>query len=482
MEGENMCEKKPKWVRLGIWGLFFGALALAGLLMGSQPASAQSCISEQAGKSLVCTANDIQVAFADNVRDTSGKPLTQCTDGQTFSFIADFHVTTTASTRYDIGLYFATDGDPNGDGARSGVCSANIITPLHTDPASPGIVTLGSAAGVNKDGDTCLDVSTDAGWGKPNGKVVTVRVDNVLCQDSDGDGKLNLPNCTSWSQNSGSVCNTATDAAPGSPSKCSCDLTFNIPVFVETGNISVVKTASPASLPEPGGQFTYTVTVTNTAKFTNVTLDKICDDKFGLVDKVAAATACPAGTLGSVKSETCSLPQMLPPGGQYSCDFKADLISNTPVANVTDTVTVSGHDQNNKPVSGFASASVAINDVAPAALVTKAFDSLQCATVRYKVDVKNTDPAESLTLTTLSDDTFGSITSVHDAVDATTCVVPQTIASGATYSCTFDATFCDASSHTDKVTAKLHDNDNPNTDVSFDSNSVTVNVSAQQQP
>ena len=144
-----MCKKKRNWARLGICSLFLGALVLGGLLLGAQPASAQTCI-QQGTKSLVCTANDIQVAFANNIRDTSGNPLGQCTSGDTFSFIADFHVTTTASTRYDIGLYFATDGDPNGDGARTGVCSANIITPLHTDTASPGIVTLGSADGVNK--------------------------------------------------------------------------------------------------------------------------------------------------------------------------------------------------------------------------------------------------------------------------------------------------------------------------------------------
>src|SRR5207247_3796700 len=135
-----MCKKKRNWARLGICSLFLGALVLGGLLLGAQPASAQTCI-QQGTKSLVCTANDIQVAFANNIRDTSGNPLGQCTSGDTFSFIADFHVTTTASTRYDIGLYFATDGDPNGDGARTGVCSANIITPLHTDTASPGIVT-----------------------------------------------------------------------------------------------------------------------------------------------------------------------------------------------------------------------------------------------------------------------------------------------------------------------------------------------------
>src|SRR5262245_11292179 len=85
---------------------------LCGLMLVNRPAFAQTCI-QQGSKSLVCTANDIQVAFADNIRDTSGNPLGQCLSGETFSFIADFHVTTTATARYDIGLYFATDGDPN---------------------------------------------------------------------------------------------------------------------------------------------------------------------------------------------------------------------------------------------------------------------------------------------------------------------------------------------------------------------------------
>src|SRR5262245_50859523 len=153
MEGENMCKKKRKWARLGICGLFFGALALGGLLMGAQPASAQSCVQEQAGRSIVCTANDVRISFADNIRDISGNPLTQCVSGQTFSFVADFHVVTTATSRYDIGLYFATDGDPNHDGAKTDVCSSNIITPPHTDPAAPQLVTLGSASVANLDGD-----------------------------------------------------------------------------------------------------------------------------------------------------------------------------------------------------------------------------------------------------------------------------------------------------------------------------------------
>jgi hypothetical protein len=472
-----MCKKKRKWARLGICSLFLGALALGGLLMGPQPASAQSCIEEQAHKSLVCTANDIQVAYADNVRDTSGNSLTQCTDGETFSFIADFHVTTTASTRYDIGLYFATDGDPNHNGARSGVCSANIITPLHTDPASPGIVTLGSADGVNKDGDTCLDVTTDAGWGKPNGKIVTVRVDNVMCQ-AGTNGFLSLPNCTSWSQNTGVACTNPALAAPGSPSKCSCDVGFTVPIFVETGSIQVTKDSSPASRPEPGGEFTFTVQVANTAQFTSLTVDKICDDKYGLIDKVASATDCPAGTLGTINSETCNLPQTLAPGASYSCEFKANVNSNTPTS-VTNVVSVFGHDQNNKPVSGSDSAQVAITNVAPTATVVKSLVGLECADVNYRVRVNNTDSAESLTLTALSDSGFGSITSVHDAVLATTCSVPRDIAAGGNYECDFRAHFC-GGSHTDTVTGTL--NDNESGVINPQSNSLTVDVSAVLHP
>jgi hypothetical protein len=467
-----MCKKKRQWARLGIWSLFLGGFALGALLLGAQSASAQSCIQEQAGKSLVCTANDIQVAFADNIRDTNGDPLTQCNSGQTFSFIADFHVTTTASTRYDIGLYFATDGDSNHDGARSGVCSANIITPLHTDPASPRLVALGSADGVNKDGDTCLDVTTEAGWGKPNGKVVTVRVDDVLCT-AGANGNLSLPNCTSWSQNTGAVCTNPTLAAPGSPSKCSCDVGFTVPILVETGSIQVTKDSSPASLPEPGGEFTFTVQVANTAQFTSLILDRICDDQHGTIVN-NTGTACAAGSASAINSTTCEVPQTIAPQGSYSCSFKANVNSGTPTT-VTDVVTVFGHDQNDNPVSGSDSAQVAITNVAPTATVVKSLVDLACADVNYRVRVNNTDSAESLQLTALSDSGFGSITSIHDNVLATTCAVPQTIAASGNYECDFRAHFC-GGSHTNTVTGTLNDNEGGT--INPQSNSLTANVSA----
>jgi hypothetical protein len=464
-------------------GAVLGAVALASILLGSQQGFAQSCIEEQAKKSLVCTANDVRVAYADNIRNTSGAPLSQCVRGSTFSFIADFHVQTTATSRYDIGLYFATDGDPNGNGARSGVCSPNIIKAPYTDPA--GTVTLGSQFVANLDNDTCGDINTANGWGQTGGQVVTVRVDNVLCQDSDNDGKLNLPNCTSWSQNTGVVCSTAQDAAPGSPSKCNCDIGFNVPIFVETGSIQVTKDASPASRPEPGGQFTFTVGVNNTAQFTSLTLDRICDDKYGTVIKVASAPNCTAGTLGTIGSTTCVLPQTLAPGASYSCSFTGSVTSGT-ATTVTNVATVFGHDQNNVALQGSDSAQVAITNVVPTATVVKSLVGLACADVNYRVRVDNTDLSESLTLTALSDSGFGSITSVHGDVLGTNCGVaaptgpgtlPATIPVGGSYECDFRAHFC-GGSHTDTVTATLNDNDGGNP-ITPQSNSLTVNVSAQ---
>jgi hypothetical protein len=147
-------------------------------------------------------------------------------------------------------------------------------------------------------------------------------------------------------------------------------------------------------------------------------------------------------------------------------------------------VTVFGHDSNTPPgsVQGSDSAQVSITDVAPTASVVKSLVSLACADVQYRVRVNNTDAAESLQLTALSDSGFGSITSVHGDVLATNCAVPQTIAAGGNYECDFRAHFCGAS-HIDTVTGTL--NDDENSVINRGSNSLEVDVSAvlhQPQP
>ncbi|MDH3589642.1 MAG: hypothetical protein OEQ74_09575 [Gammaproteobacteria bacterium] len=472
--------------------LLLGAGTLGSLGLETQSAFAGNpdpdCIQDQwnaAGnrQKLTCTANDVRVASASNIRDVTGKPLDTCIAGSTFSFVADFLVVLGAQERFDIGLYFATDGDEEGkgDGAITGDCAVNIIEPLSGDPA------LGSANfiqldAVSQPGDICGDIDA-----ANNPQVVTVQVDNVVCQDAGGDGFLDLPNCTSWRQGGANeVCLSTADAFPGSPSKCNCDPDFNIPVMVEPGNIGVTKTAGPPSLlPEPGGEFTFTVHVQNEAQFTKVRLNRICDSDHG---EIANATefGCPTGSIGAINNTTCTVPQILGPddgkaGGadEYTCTFTADIISKIPVPNEQDTVTVYGLDESDNEVSDTDTASVGITDVLPTAMVTKAFDQINCVNVTYEVDVRNTSKVESLTLTALNDSAFGSLTSVHDDVTATNCSVPRTIEKGATYSCSFDADFC-GTTHTNSATATLNDNDVPTT-IMVTSDSVTVTVSGSQQ-
>jgi hypothetical protein len=286
------------------------------------------------------------------------------------------------------------------------------------------------------------------------------------------------------------VCLNPNDTVPGSPSKCHCDQAFTVPILVDRGQGGATKTATPLSLPEPGGEFTFDIGFKNTSQFVNVTLDRICDDKYGTI-AYSAGPACPAGTLGTINSTTCVLPApALVPNATFSCSFTANFFpangvtSASAPASSTDTVTFYGHDSNPTPnaVQSSASATVKVTDVAPAGIITKSLDSLRCALVRYKVKAENNNPTvDTLLLTALTDSGFGDITAVQGDVKATTCVLPQggQPVGSTPYECTFDAYFC-GGSHTNSITATWHDNDGNETTPT--SNSLTVNVGAQQQP
>jgi hypothetical protein len=143
---------------------------------------------------------------------------------------------------------------------------------------------------------------------------------------------LNLPNCTSWHSNQGTVSNIA-DAftfKPDTKSKCVCDDTFEVPVTVEDATISVDKTASPTQINEPGGQFTFTVKVTNTSTTESIIIASIIDNPYGKkgTGATSADNTCP-GLIG----------QTLAPSASTSCYFKDDVWGNADDVK-TDTVTV----------------------------------------------------------------------------------------------------------------------------------------------
>ena len=189
----------------------------------SLPAIQNGCLKEVTGGSLTCSANDISLANVTNIQiidDGCQAP------GDTVTFSGNFNVITTATNRYDIGLYFSTDGDPNNDGSKSGQCNINAL-PTYRD----------------LDGDQCGDIKSED---NPLSTPITL---TVVCLDN-GQNQLKLPYCSSWNQNAGGVCTDAKGTSPGAPSKCNCDEGFTVPITVPYGaKIEVIKNVNPTNDP-----------------------------------------------------------------------------------------------------------------------------------------------------------------------------------------------------------------------------------------
>jgi hypothetical protein len=343
-----MCKKKRKRARLGICSLFLGALVLGGLLLGAQPASAVDsgptteglvCMQRVFGGPTVtnsnrlnCTASDIKIAKAISaINVATGE--SSCVAGTTFDLAARFQVDVTANARYDAAFFFNIGG---GASARdvNGTCSESILT-------------NGVAPALNLDHDSCGDLNAGSYTN------ITFTVPNVLCQDTDGDGFLNLPNCTSWHSNAGNVCTGPSTAAPETKSKCNCDDTFQVPVSVESPSGAVEKTATKAVV-------TYEVKVKNNSSSRTVKINSLVDDQYGDITQVQ----------GEVQTTNCDtlIGDTLAPGAKSdACQFTVEYDDPGTNGTVTDKVTAQIEDTGNQStvnVDGSTAVNVELN-VAP---------------------------------------------------------------------------------------------------------------------
>jgi hypothetical protein len=270
---------------------------------------------------------------------------------------------------------------------------------------------------------------------------------------------LQLPNCTSWHSNQGTSCNidNALDFHPDTKSKCVCDDKFTVPVIVEAATLEVVKTASPTTVPETGGTVTFNVNVTNKASFVSVTLSTVVDDIYGNLHTTNA----------NVTDNTCPklVGVVLGPGASTSCSFKA-FVSGNSGQSVTDIVEVCGNQNNTGAlICDDDDATVAITDVSAAPTLAKSAISAACTVdVTYQVVVSNKSAVDTLTVTSLTDDTFGNITQVQGNVISTDCATGGTIAKSGNYTCKFvgridTGTGACSIDHTNTVTAGTRDDD-----------------------
>ncbi|NOR40044.1 MAG: hypothetical protein GQ537_02390, partial [Gammaproteobacteria bacterium] len=218
--------------------------------------------------------------------------------------------------------------------------------------------------------------------------------------------------------------------------------TATIQVTNVSSTITLVKAASPTEVNEPGADVTYTFIVTNDATVDTVTIDTLTDNKLGNLNGMG----------------DCSVPQDLAPnGGSYSCSVTVEVSGNASDVH-TNVATASGQDDDSSPVSDMDDATVNINNVPPAASLTK--EPIGMA-VTYDVTVTNGSAAEALSLDQLMDDQFGDITqadSINGPVLSTDCVIPQSIAVGGNYSCTFVGKVT-TSPHTNTVTGTVSDDE-----------------------
>jgi hypothetical protein len=199
-------------------------------------------------------------------------------------------------------------------------------------------------------------------------------------------------------------------------------------------DISIVKTASPTTVPEPGGDVTFTVRIDNDSVSEDpVTIDTLTDDVYGDLTDISNE----GGVAKAQLSTTCTLPQTIQPGLSYSCEFTARVEGNRGFSE-TDTVTASGRDDDEVPVAVSDAATVTVVGVDPVVRVTKTATPTSLAepggTVSFTVEVENASHEEDpVTMTSLVD-------SIHGTLDGKgTCSVPQPIEPGSSYSCAFTA-------------------------------------------
>jgi hypothetical protein len=211
---------------------------------------AGGCVAEESGFAKAgCTANDIQltaiVPGSLNTKFCSNDATKACTidanctaggtcvssntcsidgDGNltgTVTFSATGRFVLTTQTRYDVGLFIDTAGDPEpaidnkgtADSARSGQCTKFAFS------NTEGV----NAEGVG-DADGCGDL-TQAIASAPNGRAMPFGPVTIQCVDKDDDGLVDVYHCETWSQNEDEIdCQSSASVKAGTTSKCNCGL------------------------------------------------------------------------------------------------------------------------------------------------------------------------------------------------------------------------------------------------------------------
>jgi len=250
----------------------------------------------------------------------------------------------------------------------------------------------------------------------------------------------------------GTYNNTASVTVSNGMGSASDTASASVTVTDVLPTITLVKSVTPASLPEPGGVFTYTITITNPS-VEPVTITALTDTNTGECSTL----------IGTI----------LPPGGSTTCTYTGPW---TEAGTYDNTASVTAQDNEGNPASSTGTATVTITDVLPTATVLKTANPTSVpesgGDVTFTVTVTNTS-TDTLQITSLVDSVFGDLDGLGD------CSVPQTLpASTGTYSCTFTVTLTGDTTlpHNNTVTATLTDGEGNTIQPSDDATVTFTNV------
>ena len=214
--------------------------------------------------------------------------------------------------------------------------------------------------------------------------------------------------------------------------------------------IQVDKTATPPSRTAPGGDFTFNVVVTNTSNEV-LTITSLTDDVYGDITTRANSTCNTA--IGTVLQPSPG------PGNTYSCSFTAPF-TGAAGDSQTDVVTVRATNPAGVEVTDNDDAVVTLTPVPVIQVDKTATPPSRTAPggdFTFNVVVTNTSP-EVLTITSLTDDVYGDITTRANSTCNTAIgtVLQPSPGPGNTYSCSFTAPFTGVAgdSQTDVVTVR----------------------------
>lgn len=283
----------------------------------------------------------------------------------------------------------------------------------------------------------------------------TVPLTGLTDQDADGVADDLAPGGTAHGEavvallSPGSVVNTGTatgyDAIANPTVYTSTDVATVVVQDLPT-TVDLVKSADPLTMPEPGGDFNFTLSIHNTSA-EPVTITNLSDDN-----------ALSAECLDLVGTS-------IPAGGTVSCTY---MVSHTNAGSYANTASVTVADNDGSEASDTDTATVEVTDVAPTVVLKK---SASPGTMRtpggdflFTLEIHNTS-VEPVTITELAD---------TEALSAEClALVGTSIPAGGTASCTYTVTHTGEGEYPNTASVTVVDDDGS---PASDSDTVTVTV------